>query len=311
MADSLYVQVSRYSQPILILLGTAGALMNEILFFSRKTLRSTSCSLYFRALSINDLLVLYIVVLPLWYTSQFNRDPTRQFNWLCKLKTYLNNSCYTLSPYFIVLACFDRLCTSSTKARLRKIATIRSALVLIFSTTIFIFLAYFHVPIWYYLIRSSTTSSCSISNPAYTKVISLFLLVLLCILPPVLMIVFCCLTFILLRQQRSRVMPVNQRRLRQRDNQLLKMLSIYVLSHIICTVPFTVSYVVLVFSPTQVTPWMITFFQLSILLLNVNFSTSFYVYTLCTPFYRHELYNLFRYGRNRQIHPSTHVLSIS
>lgn len=311
MADSLYVQVSRYSQPILILLGTAGALMNEILFFSRKTLRSTSCSLYFRALSINDLLVLYIVVFPLWYTSQFNRDPTRQFNWLCKLKTYVNNSCYTLSPYFIVLACFDRLCTSSTKARLRKIATIRSAMILILSTTIFIFLAYFHVPIWYHLIRSSTTSSCSISNPAYTKVISLVLLVLLCILPPVLMIVFCCLTFILLRQQRSRVMPINQRRLRQRDNQLLKMLSIYVLSHIICTVPFTVSYVVLVFSQTQVTPWMVTFFQLSILLLNVNFATSFYVYTLCTPFYRHELYNLFRYGRNRQIHPSTHVLSIS
>ena len=312
MADSLYTQISRYSQPILILLGTTGAVMNLILFFSRKILRPTSCSLYFRALSINDLLVLYIVVFPLWYTSQFNRDPTKDSNWFCKLKTYLNNSCYTLSPYLIVLACFDRLCTSSTDARLRRIATIRCAAFLVLGMTCAVFLAYFHIPIWYQLIYSPITmsSSCSISSASYTKFTSMFLLVVLCIIPPMLMIVFCVITLILLRQRRHRIMPVNQRRLRQRDNQLLKMLFIYVLSHIICTVPFSVSYVVLVYSQPRFTSLMIVSFQLSILLLNANFATSFYIYTLCTPFYRQEFFNLFRSSRNRQIHPSTHVLSV-
>jgi len=74
-------------------------------------------------------------------------------------------------------------------------------------------------------------------------------------------------------------MPVNQIRLRQRDNQLLKMLFIYVALNVTCTAPFSVTYVQL----------HVTLFRLFGLLLNVNFSTSFYAYTLGTPFYQREL----------------------
>jgi hypothetical protein len=311
MADSIYIQISRYSQPVLIIFGTIGALLNEILFFSRRQLRSTSCSLYFRALSANDFIVLYLVVLPLWYTSQFGDDPSSRFDWYCKIKTYLSDSFYTLSPYFIVLTCFDRLCTSSTNARLRKIATIRIAIFLISAITIFVFLAYSHIPIEYELLYFPTGSTCSSSNPIYTKILSLFLLLFLCIIPPILMIICCSVTIFLLRQRRRRIMPVNQARLRQRDNQLLKMLFIYVFVHIICTVPFTVTYVVLVFGPTQYSEIVVDLFSVSLLLLNANFATSFYIYTLCTPFYRHELYNLVRASRNRIIQLSTHILNVS
>jgi hypothetical protein len=35
------------------------------------------------------------------------------------------------------------------------------------------------------------------------------------------------------------------------------------------------------------------------ILANVNYATSFYIYTLCTPFYRDELCNLFKSVRQR------------
>ncbi len=74
MSDAIYFQFKRYSQPPLIIFGTIGAVLNQILFFYRKSLRKSSCSLYFRALSANDILVLYTVVLPLWLSSQYRID---------------------------------------------------------------------------------------------------------------------------------------------------------------------------------------------------------------------------------------------
>jgi hypothetical protein len=292
MTDSIYYQLSRYTQLPLIVLGTMGAVINQILFFCRKPLRTTSCSLYFRALSINDLLVLYIYVLLQWFVDQYGFDPTKSYNWYCKMKQFLNVSLYTLSPYFVVLACFDRLCTSSTNVRLRRIASIRVASYLIPCMVIFIFAAYFYVPVWYELVVTSTSSSCIIVSPIYNKIFAIVLVLLLAVIPPVLMVILCSVTFILLRQQRRRVMPVNQVRLRQRDNQILKMLFIYVLSHLMCTIPFGVILVIVVFELPSPSPLHILLFRLFVLLFNVSFSTSFYIYTLGTPFYRHELCSL-------------------
>ncbi len=106
------------------------------------------------------------------------------------------------------------------------------------------------------------------------------------------MVTLCSITLMFIRQQRRRVMPINQARLRQRDNQLLKMLFIYVALNVTCNAPFAVTYVILMFQQPNYVPLDITLFSLFSLLLNVNFSASFYAYTLSTPFYRLQLYNL-------------------
>ena len=128
MADSIYYQLSRYTQLPIIILGSIGAILNQILFFYRKPLRVTSCSSYFRALSINDLLVLYLYVLLQWLADQYGIDPTLKYNWYCKIKSFLTTSLYTLSPYLVVMACFDRLCTSSRNIRFRHLATHSSSI---------------------------------------------------------------------------------------------------------------------------------------------------------------------------------------
>jgi hypothetical protein len=271
-----------------------GAIFNQILFFYRKPLRATSCSLYFRAHSANDFLVLYVYVLLQWITDQYGFDPTTQYNWYCKTKTFVQTGLYTLSPYLVVLACFDRLCTSSTNIRLRRIATIPVASFLIPSVAIFVFICYFHVPIWYLLVYLPTGPVCTIVNSLYDRVYAIFLVIYLGFMPPFLMIILCSITLILLRRQRRRIMPVNQTRLRQRDNQLLKMLFIYVVSQLICTIPFSIVLLIVVYELPSPSATSILLFRVFILLFNVNFATSFYAYTLSTPFYRHELYSLIR-----------------
>ncbi|CAF3373563.1 unnamed protein product [Rotaria sp. Silwood2] len=299
MADSIYYQLSRYTQPPIIILGTTGVIFNQILFYCRKPLRATSCSLYFRALSLNDLLVLYIYVLLQWLVDQYGFDPTKKYNWYCKTKTFVQTSLYTLSPYFVVLACFDRLCTSSTNVRLRRIATIRIASFLIPCMAIFVFAAYLHIPIWYALVSQSTISTCTVLNTLYIRVFAIFLVLFLGFTPPFLMIVLCLITLIFLRRQRHRIMPINQARLRQRDNQLLKMLFLYVASHLICTIPFSIVLIIIVYQLPTPSPKMTLLFRLFVLLFNINFSTSFYIYTLGTPLYRHELFSLIKNIYNR------------
>jgi hypothetical protein len=299
MSDHVYTLISRYTQPALIVFGTIGALLNQILFYKRKSLRATSCSLYFRALSINDLLVLYVYVLAQWLVDQYGFDPMRNNDWYCKLKSYLNSGLYTTSPYLVVLACFDRLCTSSTNARLRRLASIRVASYLIPCTVLLVFVAYWHTPVWYQSIVTPTFAVCTVINPTYNRIIPMFLIIILGVLPPFLMLIFCSVTLYFLRLQRRRVMPVNFLRLRQRDNQLIKMLFIYVLSHSICTIPFTVTLALLVYHFGTSSSIVITLFRCFILLFNVNFATSFYIYTLGTPFYRREFYRLMQSIRKR------------
>ncbi|CAF0836764.1 unnamed protein product [Adineta steineri] len=294
MADSIYNQLSRYTQPPLIILGTMGAIFNQILFTSRKSLRTTSCSFYFRALSLNDFLVLYIYVLLQWLTDQYGVDPTKEYDWYCKMKTYLQTILYTLSPYFVVLACFDRLCTSSTHVRLRRIATVRIASFLIPAMTIFIFAIFSHMPFFYMLTSYPSGSYCTPVSSEYNRVFAILVVIALGIVPPILMMILCITTLILLRRQRRRIMPINQARLRQRDNQLLKMLLLYVVFHVITTIPFSTTLLIAVYQISSTSPTILLLYRLSVLLFNTNYSTSFYIYTLSTPFYRQELYCLIK-----------------
>jgi hypothetical protein len=164
---------------------------------------------------------------------------------------------------------------------------------------IFVFAAYCHTAIYYTLITGSGGSTCSILNATYTRIYAVFLVIFLGFMPPILMMSLSSTTLILLRQQRRRVMPINQARLRQRDNQLLKMLFVYVAFHLICTIPFSITLLIVVYQLPTPSPLVVLLFRLFVLLFNVNFSASFYIYTLCTPFYRHELCCLIKDMYNR------------
>ena len=210
------------------------------------------------------------------------------------------------------MACFDRLCTSLRNARLRRLATIRVASIIIPCATIFVFAIYAFIPVWYTLAVSPIGPMCNVFNALHSRIYSIILVVYLGFLPPLLMIIFCSITLILLRAQRRRIMPINQARLRRRDNQLIKMIGFYVVAHLICTIPFSSMLLLVVYQLSSPSATSILLFRLSILLFNANFATSFYIYTLGTPFYRHELCSLIGsvYQKIRQIIPFNRIQPI-
>lgn len=304
--EAVYIQLSRYLIPLTIVFGSIGAIANQVLFHYRKSLRTTSCALYFRALSANDFFVLWFVMLSQWFRDQFQLDASLTSEWYCKFSQYLVYTSYALSPYFLVLACFDRLCTSSTNVRLRKLATLRIASCVIPAMVIIILLTYSFMPYWCQLVPISSDMICAIVDPTFRKVLAITLMLIFCSFPPILMMIFCSFTWFLLRQQRHRIMPINQARLRHRDAQLLKMLFIYVTLNIFFIAPFTITYFLEIYYYNNFSPFTNPLVLIFILLTNITYATSFYAYTLSTPFYRDELLNLLRDIWQR-IHRNGHI----
>jgi hypothetical protein len=301
MNENIYIQLSRYIQPTLIIFGTIGALFNQILFRRRKLLRTASCSFYFRALALNDLLVLYIIVLTQWLNDQFQFDPTSKYIWYCKIRTYLMYCLYAISPYYIVLVCVDRLCRTSKYTSIRCIATPRRARQIISITVVIIFLIYFPILFQFGIGHSI----CMPLKLSYYRFLGHFLIILYCFLPPLLISIFSCWTLISLRRRQKKqqqkyqlkiLLPHNRRR--YRDYQLIKILLLYVSTNIICTFPFAILILLDVYrynSNHQLMPYI----KSAVLLCNLNHCASFYIYTLGTPLYRRELIHLIR---SRQRH---------
>ena len=291
MNEDLYIQISFYTQPIIILFGTIGALLNQILFRRRKLFRNVSCSIYFRTLSINDLLVLYLIVFTQWCHDQYHFDLTIKYIWYCKIRTYAMYCLYAISPYLLTLACFDRLCRVSRNIHLKRITTPTIARRLIKGIIILIMIVYSHILFQYDIIHST----CLPLSRSYFQFLGYFLLIFYCLLPPILMSVLCTCTCILLYKQRRRQqmryklrIHSSHRHSHYRDYQLIQILLLYVTTNIICIFPFAIVFLLNVYKSNS-NPQLTILLKLTVLLTNVNYCSSFYVYTLGTPLYRREL----------------------
>ncbi|CAF0934215.1 unnamed protein product [Rotaria sp. Silwood1] len=296
MNEDMYIQLSFYSQPIIILVGTVGSLLNQIIFHRRKSLRTASCSLYFRSLSINDLLVLYIIVLTQWLNDQFHFDLTIKYLWYCKIQTYIMHCLYAVSPYFLVLGCFDRLCRTSRNIQLRQMATLNMARQISHIIIILICIAHCHILFQYNIIHSM----CIPINIFYFQFFAYFHLVFHCLLPPILMSIFCgCTAFLLYRRRCQQQLQyklniyISHKRIHYRDYQLIKILFLYVTTNVLCTLPFALVFLQYVYKYNS-DPQLSIIVKFTVLLANLNYCSSFYIYTLGTPLYRRELLHLIK-----------------
>jgi hypothetical protein len=132
-------------------------------------------------------------------------------------------------------------------------------------------------------------------NLFYYHFLGYFLLIFYCLCPPILMTIFSSWTLILLRRRRQiqerkynlRIILPRKRRY-HRDYQLIKILFLYVITNIICTLPFAIIFLLHVYHYDS-DHRLLILIKCSILLCNLNHCTNFYVYTLGTPVYRREL----------------------
>ena len=135
--------------------------------------------------------------------------------------------------------------------------------------------------------------------------IIVFSVIFYCLCSPIFMSVFSSWTLIHLRHHRRqqekkshlRILFPRKHRYHQ-DYQLIKILVPYVLTNIICTLPFA-SIFLLHVSYHHSNPQLLLWIKTSILLCNCNHATSFYIYTLGTPIYRREVLRLLASIRRR------------
>jgi len=304
---SISTYMNRIVPIFLIILGTFGNIMN-ILIFTRRSLRQNPCSIYFLALSINNIFVLYVVLLTRLLSSGWNLDPTTTNNILCKLRIFFAYVSLCLTQWFIVLASIDRFLSSCHTIRYRQLSNKSIARKATIFTVLFITLAHLHIPIWWSSQYVGSISICNIFNPVYDIFFSMFFIIFTSLLPPFFMIIFGLKTILNVRKLRIQVAPQNSNtrneRLRPKDRQMVTMLLFQVVITVILTTPFTaISLYSTINDNIEISP--LNSFYTAVYNLSTNIfrllnyfnpAIGFYIYTLTSRTFRIEMKRIIKIG---------------
>ena len=289
MLADISAQIARVILTVFIVSGTLGNSLN-LCIFTRPNLYRSPCTLYLIAASVDNLLVTYTTMLTRLLADGYNIDPTANSMILCKLRYYVGYVLFALSPYFFILACFDRYCSSSQSVALRSWSDRRMAKRLIVAAITAACIIYLHMAIFFEVQTIYVTVTyCYSRQGVYSTFYSIFYLITYCLLPPFLMGLFTILTLSNIRRQSRQIMPgVAMRGVHRRlDRQLMLMLFYQVSIQLVCVVPFAVLSLIALF--TSATAVLNFLNQLARIPLFFSYSASFYVFTLSSPVYKREL----------------------
>jgi Co/Zn/Cd efflux system component len=98
---------NRIIPPFQIVFGIVGNLLNMILF-TRRSLRTNSCSIYFLASSVNNIFVVFTAILVRYLAINWNLDPSQRSTALCKLQVFFVYASLSIVLWLTVLARMDR-----------------------------------------------------------------------------------------------------------------------------------------------------------------------------------------------------------
>jgi len=221
LLNYLTQKITFYCSIIIITIGTIGCFCNFITFSSLK-LRKTSCSLYFLAAAIFDLLTLDFGMLTRFLADYFGYALFNQSRVYCKIRQYLVTTLPAIATYFIVLAAMDRFMSTSSKLIYRSFATIKYAKWIASFPLVLCISSYIH-----YMIFADLRPTCSLQSGAYGIFTVVYSIVWTSLIPHFLMLCFGFGTIWHIRMIRRRVMPVNnrQRRMQRTEIQLVKVSS--------------------------------------------------------------------------------------
>ncbi|UJR21265.1 hypothetical protein I4U23_024360 [Adineta vaga] len=288
----------RYAGTLTVILGLIGNCLS-IIVFSRKVLRSRSCSMYFLALSVSDICVLigYTVENLLFYGYGIQLLSN---TYMCKLVIFLIYASTDISNYLLTLAAIDRCVLVSYRTAhyhfcRKSIAKLFIAMVvLVFSLINSHFLYGFHV---------DQQGACLPTSNEYIHFYvhhyDSYIDIIKTVLIPFLIIFVCniCIIIRLTRKQGflSRTASTRRRRRRQeKDRQLTGFLLLTSILFIILSLPseindflrtgfthqFQIEYICQLWISTII----------FIFLHQLNHASHFYVYTLSGPIFRKEFH---------------------
>ena len=309
----------RYAGTFTVILGLIGNFLS-IIIFSRKALRSRSCSMYFLGLSLSDICVL------IGYTFEnllFHGFGIQVLSnaFMCKSIIFLIYASTDISNYFLMLAAIDRCILISYRTAHYRFCRKSTAQILIILIIVLFSLINSHFLVGF---RLDANGSCLPVSQDYIHFYvhhyDSYIDIIKTVLIPFL-IIFICNTFIILHLSRKKhflSQITSRRRSRQRqekDRQLTGFLLLTSILFVLLSLPSEINDVLRTnftrqFQMTYACQlWTST--TIFILLHQINHASHFYVYTLTGPIFRNEFRKLLCYHRRRQSNDYSKRQSIS
>jgi hypothetical protein len=223
-------QMTCYGMSTYFALGIIGNIFN-IIVFTRPQYRHTPSSVYFLALATIAILYLNGVLAPSFYTLN-HVDPQTYSLFYCKLKHYITHVLGQCNRFIVVAASADRFFATQTSVRIRSLSSVRVARRVVFLMCPIWLVIAVHVPI---LTGTSGTTSCGIFG-LYKLIYAVYQIIVTFILPPLLMCIFSTLTIRHLYQLHG-----PERRARQRDRSLMRLVIAEVTVNIVTSFPSSIN----------------------------------------------------------------------
>ena len=221
-------QFTIYVGLFFIIIGVVGNTINIWIFSSVRSYRTAPCTFYFLIASIYNFA--YITInLPFRILSiGFGIDLTQRSIFLCKFRQICLSSFCLISLSCACLSTIDQFFVTSQNANLRRLSNIK----LTHRISIIVMIIWFlhGIPFLLFYNISPITAGCVNTNTIYAVYVSIYFLIILCIIPVILMTLFGYLTYNNIHLTRALAE-------RQADRQLVRMLSIQIILVVICYVP--------------------------------------------------------------------------
>jgi hypothetical protein len=300
-------RVSVYVLPVLITFILITNIIN-ICVLCRKSLRMSSCTYYFLVMAVASLVYLPFTPINMYLNIRFGLNIAfSAFG--CRIVLFFTFTAALIFIVSLVCASADRYCASSSSVRLRRFSNPRVAYRIIIVATLLIMI--YLIPFLIINHWDDSTKRCAQYSNTLIVVYLSSRVVLHYILGPLMMAIFGMLTIQNIRSQGRRMQPVShQGRRRRTEGQLSRMLIIQVGTYLLFSLPVCVTYILVTFLPSIVTPLVSGIRAITIFWQLGAFFVSFFLYILSADIYRTELKKMLHLNGNqaRVIPTNSHSL---
>ncbi|CAF1551941.1 unnamed protein product [Didymodactylos carnosus] len=229
-------------------------------------------------------------------------DFTSISTFTCKLRGYFGYIMIILPINFVILASIDRCCSTARSVKIRKYNSKTVAHSLIVLTTVFWFLSTIPSAICFEI--DLTTGNCGTQLGLCTTYELIQFLIFNGIVPPGILIVTGLITKHHIKIIQRRIIPTTSHRtqIQQIDQQLTRMLLLQLIVSILAGVPFGLTFAYNLATENldksqERVAWEGLIRSLFILLFQMNYVSSFYIYLYSSKLFRKQFRNHFKRQR--------------
>jgi hypothetical protein len=249
---SIQQSVLRIGGPILITIGSISCILN-LMVFTQSTLRKNPCTICLIAVNIINFLYFYLGLLLTTLADGYNIDPSTSNIGFCRFRYYIAQVLACWQSSCLILASIDRVLITSRNATTRQRSTRSLIAVSMIGIGLFWTLFHIHALIFMEILQYGPDYSICYYQPGvYTTFMTYYAFTVNGFLPPSLMAIFGCWTVKNIRGvPRARFPPSNSvntgnvpigrpHAIQSKDQQLIRMLLVDIISFVICKLPSTI-----------------------------------------------------------------------